>query len=201
MTVDDDAQERLETVVTVSVTPRPTGVFRDMREDEKERRENVREEIKELREDAREERKENREEVREGQKEAKTTVAEQKKTMWTEMKRRQVGLITQRIQDELNIRYKIILKLKEKIGERITKKAETHEMSRAAAKLEEFDVSQYEADMVVLKTKLDEISESETPKMLLPEVRGLANKARISLRSMHQFLVEVMKLIATAPKR
>jgi len=133
--------------------------------------------------------------------EVKTTITTQKKTMWTEMKRKQVKLIIERIQTELDLRYKIILKLKEKIGERITKKSATHNMATASAKLTQFSETQYQTDVTALKAKLTEITASDTPKSLLPGVKEAANKVRVSLRSMHQFLVEVMKLVATAPEK
>jgi len=157
-------------------------------------------ERKELRQEVRQENKELKEEIKENREEARSTITTQKKTVWTEMKRKQVGMITQRIQTELDLRYKIILKLKEKIGERITKKSATNDMASASAKLKNFTDSQYQSDMTLLKAKLTEITSSDTPKSLLPGVREAANKVRVSLRSMHLFLVEVMKLVATAPK-
>jgi len=178
MASDDDIQERTEMRVTSALTPKPARAFQEMRENRKE-----------IREEEKEERKENKEEKK-----------EEKKTLWTEMKKKQVEMITERIQTELDIRYKIVLKLKEKIGERITRKSATNDMASASAKLVQFSDAQYKADMLVLGTKLEEITTSDTPKSLLPGVREAANKVRVSLRLMHLYLVDVMKLVATAPK-
>lgn len=198
---NEDVRVEVEARNGVVVTPGTTRKFEGIKEWIKKIQEEAREERKDLREEMREKQKNLREDLKEERKEAKTTITVQKKTIWTEVKRKQVQMITQRIEDELNIRYKIILKLKEKIGERITEKSTTHDMSLASAKLAQFSDAQYKADMEMLNTKLDEIAKSETPKVMLPEVRGLANRVRISIRSMHQFLVEVMKLIASAPEK
>ncbi|MFA5828866.1 MAG: hypothetical protein WC841_05940 [Candidatus Shapirobacteria bacterium] len=198
---NDDVRVEVEARNGVFVTPGTTRKFEEIKEWIKKIQEEAREDRKDLREETREERKNLRENIKEDRKEAISTIAVERKTVWTEMKRKQVQMITQRIEDELNIRYKIILKLKEKISERITKKSTTHDMTLASAKLAQFSDAQYKADMVILNTKLGDIAKSETPKVMLPEVRGLANKVRISIRSMHQFLMEVMKLIASAPAK
>jgi len=149
----------------------------------------------------REEIQEDRQEAKEVRQEARATITTQRKTMWTEMKRKQVQLITGRIQKELEMRHAIVLRLKAKIQERITVKSETHNMSEASAKMAQFSDIQYQAEMTALKTKMAEITASETPRDLLPGVRESANRVRTQIRAMHQFLVEVMKLVATAPEK
>jgi len=153
------------------------------------------------REETREQIREEREELKEDRQEIRTTIVAQKKTMWTEMKRRQVQAIVNRIQKELEMRYSIVLKLKNKIGERIEKKSITHDTALASAKLALFSDAQYQTEMTALKAKMAEITASETPRDLLPGVRESANRVRVQLRAMHQFLVEVMKLVATAPRK
>lgn len=159
-----------------SVTPTPTKTIKDLRKDFKEER-------------------------REERKDAKTTITEQRKTLWTEMKKRQVQMVSTRILTELDLRHNIVLKLKSKIADRLAAKSTNFDTTAASAKLALFSDTKYQTDLTDLKTKMAAITTSTTPKDLLPGIKQAANVVRKDLRDQHLFLVEVMKLVATSPKK
>ena len=141
-----------------------------------------------------------RQENQDERQEPRVTAKQERKTLWTELKKKQVKMVTARIQKELQFRFEIIQKLKIKIANRITEKSATHDTSAATAKLALFSDSQYQADLVIFQTKINDLTLSDTPKDLMPGIRQAANDIRKDLRNLHLSLVEVMKLVATSPQ-
>lgn len=165
----------------------PTLTLKQEREDFKDER---REKVKDFRNETKVE--------REG---TRGTIAEQRKTLWTEMKKRQVQMVSTRILTELDLRHNIVLKLKSKIADRLAAKSTNFDTTAASAKLALFSDTKYQTNLTDLKTKMAAITTSTTPKDLLPGIKEAANVVRKDLRDQHLFLVEVMKLVATSPKK
>jgi hypothetical protein len=191
--------------ITATITPKPENWFKgilptfkakreELRLDFKDARKEFNQESKEIRKDSQEDSKEIRQEIR-------TTIKQERTTLWTEFKKKRVQMAASRIQTELELRYKIVQKLKTKIGERITNKSVEFDTAAASAKLTLFSDAKYQTDMTDFKTKITALTASSTPKELLEAVKQSADTVRKDLREMHLFLVDVMKLVATSPKK
>jgi len=157
--------------------------------------------VRDVRPTFRSERQENKQENKEDRQEARETITQAHKTIWTEVKKKQIRLSTTRIQTELQLRYDILQKFKTKIGERIAKKSVDYDTTAAATKFAQFSDTQYQTDLKDFNTKITALTSSTTPRDLMPGIRDAANIVRKDIRDLHLFLVEVMKLVATSPKK
>lgn len=180
-----------------SATTTTPGPLKQFRQERIETRNEIKQDIKEVRETV----QNMRQDLEATITQARATQAQERKTVWTALKKKQVQMVANRLVKELETRFNIIQKLKTKISERITAKSAAYDTSAASAKLALFSDAQFQTDLASLKAKIAVITVSETPKDLLLGIRTAADVVRKDLRNLHLFLVEVMKLVATAPKK
>jgi hypothetical protein len=168
-----------------SLTPSPTSPAT-----RKEFRQETREEIRELKDG-----------LKQDHRKALTTIAAEKKSFWTESRRQRLQAQYQIIKTNVTHRFQILSDYKTKIESKIEEKVKSGQnLDAAKTKLAEFSSLQstYNQHLSKLDTLYQQLSSSEKPLTLLPDLKSAHRTLVSDLNSMKRVLVETLRLIVKA---
>jgi DNA repair exonuclease SbcCD ATPase subunit len=154
------------------------------------------EQRQEIRQENQEDRQEMLQENRENRRELRTTIVQDR----LELRRQNALKIGNNIVIKLENRFNHLEKIKARLQSKITALKTTRDMTEAQTKLDAYDTSKYAADLAALKAKVATITTTDKPKTLAPALKDITNLVQKDLKNLHQYLVDVLKLIIKAPK-
>lgn len=115
-------------------------------------------------------------------------------------KRQDAQKISEKIVLQLSKRFDYLSTIKDRLQSKITSLDSTRNMSAANTRLAEYIPTNYNLHLTTLKTNLDSIQSSNQPSSLIPSLRVDAKVVQNDLKSLHQILVDTLKLIIKSPK-
>ncbi|MFA5026091.1 MAG: hypothetical protein WC503_06310 [Candidatus Shapirobacteria bacterium] len=154
-----------------------------------EERREVRQEIQEDRQEMRQENVENRQELR-------TTIVQDK----LEMRRQNAIKIANNIVSKFENRFNYLEKIKARLQLKITNQKTIRDMTEAQKKLDLYDTTKYATDLAALKAKVATIATIDKPQTVVPALKEVTKLIQKDLKDLHQYLVDVLKLMVKAPK-
>lgn len=163
-----------------TVTATPTGKYREIREEFKEKRQEMNAEFKEKREE----------------------IKNQIQVKKTEFRRTRAEAVFRQMKLQLVERFSNLDKIKANIQNRITaietanQTAEKkRDLTAAKAKLAEFSRVKFDASLVNYDSVVTRVLASDKPLQMMPEVRQSAETVRQEIQTQRQLLKDVLKLI------
>jgi hypothetical protein len=154
----------------------------------------------EERQEIRQENREDRQEMREEIKETTQEMRQENKDNRLELRRQNATNIANNIVSKLEKRFEYLTKVKDRLQLKIDNLKATHNMTEAQAKLDLYDTTKYATDLAALKAKVATITTTDKPKTVVPALKETTKLVQQDLKDLHQFLVNVLKLIIKAPK-
>lgn len=162
----------------------------------------MRQEIKEKREQVRTEMQEKREDI----KEVRSTGIQERKENNIENKKTKAQATIKRLRQGITQRYENVLKQKANILARIAKieamvvptPKTKRDLTAAKAELAKFSDTKYKSDLALFDAKVTEVLASTTPLKLTPELKTMAKTLDTDIKAMRTTLADTLRLIIKA---
>lgn len=143
---------------------------------------------------------EERREIRQENQEDRQEMRQENKDNRLELRRQNATNIANNIVSKLEKRFEYLNKIKDRLQLKINGLKATRNMAQAQAKLDAYDTTKYATDLAALKAKVATITTTDKPKTVVPALKDATKLVQQDLKDLHQFLVDVLKLIVKAPK-